>query len=224
MSEYIIEEDIGKIWVTSDLHFGHVNILKYAPQRAEYLGIPQVRGETPTKDEVTEMNEGLVRLWNRQVSVFDTVWVLGDVAMGRVDETIEYVRRLNGIKCLVMGNHDRPHPIMHKSDEKTAEWRARYEEVGFQIMDNEIVTHFDGVLAQVCHFPYEGDHSEEERYGAYRPQRAGLPLVHGHVHDLWQTNGDQYNVGIDAWNGEFQTPEAIGAYFRANGYAAVERV
>ena len=218
MSEFIIEE-LGRIWVTSDLHFGHVNILKYAPQRAEYLGIPQVRGETPTKDEVIEMNEGIVRLWNRQVSPFDTVWVLGDVAMGRVDETIEYVRRLNGIKCLVPGNHDRFHDIMFKSEDKTQTWRQRYEEVGFQIMENEIVTHFDGVLSQVCHFPFEGDHSEEERYGAYRPDRAGLPLVHGHVHDLWQTNGDQYNVGIDAWNGEFQTPEAIGAYFRSLGFS-----
>jgi calcineurin-like phosphoesterase family protein len=206
------------VWVTSDLHFGHVNILTYAPQRAEYLGIPQVRGERPTPDEVTEMNEGIVRLWNRQVGYTDTVWVLGDVAMGRVDETIEYVKRLNGQKMLVMGNHDRPHPIMQKSAEQTATWRARYEEVGFEIMDEEIITHFDGVLAQVCHFPYTGDHSEEERYGEYRPADAGLPLVHGHVHDLWQTNGRQYNVGIDAWNGEFQTPEAIGDYFRSVGF------
>lgn len=216
----MLDELIGepKIWMTSDLHFGHVNILKYTPQRAEYLGIPAPVGETPNKDEVTEMNEAIVRLWNRQVSPVDIVWVLGDVAMGRVDETIEYVRRLNGQKMLVMGNHDRPHPIMHKSDEKTAYWRARYEEVGFEIVDNEVVTHVDGVPAMLCHFPYEGDHSEEERYGNYRPPDAGLPLVHGHVHDLWQTNGRQYNVGIDAWNGEFQTPEAIGEYFRSLGF------
>lgn len=207
-----------KIWLTSDLHFGHVNILKYTPQRAEYLEIPAPAGDTPTPDEVTAMNEAIVRLWNRQVSTVDIVWVLGDVAMGRVDQTIEYAKQLNGQKMLVMGNHDRPHPIMHRSDEKTAEWRRRYEEVGFEIVDNQVVTHMDGVPAMMCHFPYEGDHSEEERYTEHRPPDAGLPLVHGHVHDLWQTNGRQYNVGIDAWNGEFQTPEVIGAYFRSLGF------
>lgn len=217
MSEFIIEEE-SRIWFTSDLHFGHVNILKYAPQRAEYLDIPPVQGDKPNPDEVKEMNEGIVRLWNRQVSPFDVVWVLGDVAMGRVDETIEYASRLNGIKILVPGNHDRMHEIMHKSDEKTAYWRARYEEVGFEIVDNEVISHIDGILTQICHFPYEGDHTEEERYGTYRPSQAGLPLVHGHVHDLYQTRGPQYNVGIDAWNGEFQTPEAIGAYFRSLGF------
>lgn len=212
-------EGVGDVFVTSDLHFGHVNIMVYAPQRVEYLGLdPLVNPEKPNPDEVKQMNEALVRLWNSQVSVFDTVWVLGDVAMGRVNETIEYVRRLNGHKVLVMGNHDRPHPIMHRSDEKTAEWRAIYEDVGFEILEEELITHFDGVLAQVCHFPYEGDHSEEDRYVEYRPNNAGLPLVHGHVHDLWQTNGAQYNVGIDAWDGQFQTPKAIGDYFRSLGF------
>lgn len=216
MIDELIKEP--RVFVTSDLHFGHVNIMKYDTNRAVYLGIPQPVGDKPNPDEVTEMNEAIVRLWNSQVDHTDIVWVVGDVAMGRVDETIEYVARLNGQKVLVMGNHDRPHPIMHKSDEKTAAWRARYEEVGFEIVDNEIITSFDGVTAQVCHFPYTGDHSEEERYGEYRPADAGLPLVHGHVHDLWKTNGRQYNVGIDAWDGVFQTPQAIGDYFRSIGF------
>lgn len=213
--------EIGTVRITSDLHFGHTNILKYAPQRYEYLGLPQRRREEATPEDVTEMNEGLVRLWNSQVDPFDVTWVLGDVCMGRVDENLAYVERLNGRKVLVAGNHDRMHDIMYKGEEKQQYWIDRYTEVGFEILDNELVTQFDGVLAQVCHFPYEGDHTEEERYGKYRPLDAGLPLVHGHVHDLFQTNGRQYNVGIDAWDGVFQTPERIGDYFRSIGFPNV---
>ena len=196
---------------TSDLHFGHANILLYAPQRYDYLGLEPQNG-------VPEMNEGIVRLWNRQVTPDDTVYVIGDVAMGKVDQTIEYVRQLNGTKHLIMGNHDRPHPIMHKNDAKTAEWLERYTDVGFETIGLSLVHDFDGVTAQVSHFPYTGDHTEEERYGAYRPPNVGLPLVHGHVHDHWDVNGVQYNVGIDAWAGEFRTEVQIGDYFRSIGF------
>ena len=36
------------------------------------------------------------------------MWVLGDVAMGKLDESLLYVQLLNGTKHLVIGNHDRP--------------------------------------------------------------------------------------------------------------------
>lgn len=198
---------------TSDWHFGHVNIMAYCPARARYLGLQD--GAT-----VTDMNEALVRLWNNQVDDDDTIVVVGDMCMGKVAETLEYVKRLKGQKHLVLGNHDRPHPIMYKGAEKHAEWVRLYTEAGFLSMSHEQYTaFFDGVEAEVNHFPYEGDHSEEERYIEYRPDDHGLPLVHGHVHDLWKVNGRQYNVGIDAWDGVMQTPEAIAKYFRATGYA-----
>lgn len=204
------------VWFTSDLHFGHVNILKYTPQRREYLGLSD-------DADVNDMNEAIVELWNTQVAPDDHVYVIGDVAMGKVQDTIEFVRQLNGKKFLTMGNHDRPHRIMHKTDEQTAEWTRVYNDVGFTIMPDTWETEFGGVLAKVCHFPYYGDHSED-RYNAdklapYTPIETGMPLVHGHVHDLWKTRGGiMYNVGIDAWDGVFQTPEAIGDYFRANGF------
>jgi len=195
---------------TSDLHFGHVNILAYTPQRRKYLGLSDT-------DTVTEMNEALVDLWNGQVATEDTVYIVGDFAMGKVAETIKYARRLRGRKVLVMGNHDRPHPIMHKRDETTAEWYRVYSEF-FETITMGMIHCFTGVCAHVCHFPYEGDHTEEERYGSYRPPNLGLPLVHGHVHDAWKTNGNQYNVGIDAHNGRFLTEVEIGDYFRSIGF------
>jgi len=198
------------IHYTSDLHFGHSNILTYAPQRRTYLGLSETDG-------VVEMNEALVRLWNAQVAVDDTVYVIGDFAMGKVAETINYARRLKGRKILVMGNHDRPHPIMHKRPEQTLEWHRVYSEF-FETLSMGMTHTFDGVTAHVCHFPYEGDHTEEERYTSYRPPNLGLPLVHGHVHDMWATNGNQFNVGIDAWDGQFISAKQIGDYFRSLGF------
>jgi len=200
-------------WFTSDLHFGHVNILTYEPSRYEYLGLS-------TGATTDDMNEAIVDLWNRQVAPGDHVVVVGDVCMGRVNETIKYVHRLNGTRELIMGNHDRPHPIMFRSLGKTDAWIAEYEAAGFEFMACEDLRDIGlNRPVHVCHFPYEGDHTDTERYGAYRPHNSGQPLIHGHVHGLWATKGPQYNVGIDAWFGEFQTPEKIAAYFRSIGFA-----
>lgn len=207
-----------KTFFTSDLHFGHVNILKYTPQRRTYLGLSD-------DADVTDMNEAIVELWNRQVDADDEVFIVGDVAMGLVHDTIRYVSRLNGTKHLVRGNHDRTHPVhSEKETPKREKWEAMYDEVGLKETTLQFTHNFDGIEALVCHFPYYGDHSED-RYNAdklsiYAPDKdRGLPLVHGHVHDLWKTrDGIMYNVGIDAWDGVFQTPEAIGAFFRANGF------
>lgn len=196
------------ILITSDLHFGHVNILKYEPSRREYLGMG------PT-DGVPEMNEALVELWNRQVVEEDVVYLLGDVAMGKLPENLEYVRRLNGIKFLVPGNHDRVHPMTFKGVEKAAMWDKAYKDVG--LLDIGIGPHevaFGGVRCIVSHFPSSGDHSTDERYPQWRPPQTDQPLVHGHIHSMWRTRGNQFNVGIDAWNGQFITPEDIGNYFR----------
>lgn len=198
-----------RTFFTSDLHFGHVNILNYTKRR-QYLGMRD-------DETIVDMNDRLVRVWNAQVAPEDTVYVLGDFAMGKVAETVEYARQLNGTKHLVMGNHDRPHPIMYKSDEKTAEWYRVYHAAGFASITQSMVYNFDGVTALVHHFPYDADHTDDVRYMDHRPKDTGMPLVHGHVHDMYRTNDRQFNVGIDAWDGQFVTPEEIGAYFRSVG-------
>lgn len=205
------------LW-TSDWHFGHVNILDYCSERRAYLGLSDTAN-------VTDMNEALVRLWNRQVEPDDVVFVVGDMCMGRVEETIKYVSRLNGHKQLILGNHDRPHPMVSKSVEKRERWQNIYYDAGFENLGTEIVREFEGIRCVVNHFPYYGDHSSD-RYNAdeiaqWTPVDVGLPLVHGHVHDLWKTQGrHMYNLGIDAWYGEIQTEESIAAFFRSQGYTA----
>lgn len=85
-----------KTYVTSDLHFGHTNIMKFCPiTRARF------------RNDVAYMNEAMVREWNEIVNPEDTVYILGDVAFMPAQKAAETVNRLNGNKILVEGNHDR---------------------------------------------------------------------------------------------------------------------
>lgn len=76
---------------TSDIHFGHKNII-------EYCGRPW--------SNIHDMNEGIIRNWNSVVAPNDNVYITGDVCMGKLQESIKNVKRLNGNKHLVAGNHD----------------------------------------------------------------------------------------------------------------------
>ena len=83
-------------WITSDLHFGHTNIMKFCPQsRARY------------KNDVDYMNEEMIREWNATIDSEDTVYILGDVAFLPAAKAVSIMQRLNGTKILVEGNHDR---------------------------------------------------------------------------------------------------------------------
>lgn len=84
-------ENPDNIYFTSDLHFNHTNIIKYC--------------DRPFKN-VSHMNEVLIQNWNKTVSSQDTVYVLGDFAYGTELEWNRLLQRLNGMKVLIMGNHD----------------------------------------------------------------------------------------------------------------------
>jgi len=77
-------------WFTADLHLGHDNIRRHCNR--------------PFKT-VEEMDETIIRNWNSVVSDRDTVWVLGDFSY-RSQPADNYLRRLNGHKNLIIGNHD----------------------------------------------------------------------------------------------------------------------
>jgi calcineurin-like phosphoesterase family protein len=83
-------------WVTSDLHFGHKNIMSFCPQsRARF------------KNDLAYMNEAMVKEWNDLIAPEDTVYILGDVAFLSGSDAAKMVSRLAGVKILVRGNHDR---------------------------------------------------------------------------------------------------------------------
>lgn len=61
----------------------------------------------------------------------------------------------------------------------------------------------------LSHFPYQGDHSAEDRHTQWRLRNEGLPLLHGHTHsNLVRLNQDNViHVGWDAWHRLVPLPE-----------------
>lgn len=96
-------------FVISDTHFGHTNSwAKFKLPNGDPL-----RPFSSTE----EMDETMVQRWNDTVRPTDTVYHLGDVVIAR--RSLQMIRRLNGRKILIRGNHD-----IFKDDD--------YREVGFE--------------------------------------------------------------------------------------------
>lgn len=111
-----------KIWITSDTHFNHVNIINYCAR--------------PFKD-VEEMNNTVIDRWNGLVGKDDIVWHLGDFAMGGAKEMGELRAQLNGKIYLIRGNHD----------VKPDNW---YRERGFdKVYDRPVIVDKDVILSHV---------------------------------------------------------------------------
>lgn len=169
-------------WFTSDQHFGHRNIITYCGR--------------PFAD-VEEMNAELVRRWNDVVEVGDTVYVLGDFAMGLLGQTLPFARQLTGNKILVPGNHDRCW-IGHGGTRKG--WIAAYLEAGFdEIRQGTFELDLAGTTVLINHFPYVGDSHDGDRFEKWRPVDEGGWLLHGHIHQKRLLSDRMINVGVDVW-------------------------
>lgn len=77
------------IWVISDTHFGHENVIRYS-------GRPFT--------SAAEMDEAMVARRNAVVQPSDKVYHLGDLTMRKAG--LKVVSRLHGQKRLIRGNHD----------------------------------------------------------------------------------------------------------------------
>ena len=166
-------------FITSDLHLGHANIWTKA-----YADRPVYSTE--------EMNEFLISRWNETVSVNDTVYVLGDFAMGKIAESLPLAARLHGRKVLIFGNHDRM--FRPKNDSQRQRWLSEYGQY-FDTIQKEMV--WNRILFN--HFPYTGDHTEEIRYLEDRPRDRGLWLCHGHTHSKDFVSGKRtIHIGVDS--------------------------
>jgi len=55
------------------------------------------------------MNEFIIENWNKSVTSKDVTWILGDITMEKPMYAI--LDRLNGIKKVILGNHDRPQDV-----------------------------------------------------------------------------------------------------------------
>lgn len=163
------------VWLTSDYHLLHVNIIKLCTRlfANEY-----------------SMSEAIIKKHNIIVKKNDLVLHLGDLSFGvngREDQLKYYLKKLNGTKILIRGNHD-------EYDD------SFYIKLGFSAVYDylEIGDYF------INHYPLEFEtvkskyiKTKEREIGHIFQKSKCTKIIHGH-HHTHQFNDDiRYNVSSD---------------------------
>lgn len=141
-------------YYTADLHLGHRNILSYT-------GRPWA--------DTDSMNAALIENINRVCGSEDDLWVLGDVALGALTESLSWLRQAAPRLHLVSGNHDRCWGHARRGPRL----QAMYHEAGFVTIVDQATHRIGGLAVTLSHFPYRGDHTEQDRYVHARPPGPG---------------------------------------------------
>lgn len=149
-----------RTFFTADTHFFHEGIIGMCKRPFA---------------SVRDMNRTLVEIWNARVRPEDTVWHLGDFALGATpQEAASIFAALNGSKRLVKGNHDGP-------DTLALPWAGPVEHI--------VETSIDGARLVMCHYPMR----------AWRGSFGRTVQLFGHTHDLLPPSTLSCDVGIDSW-------------------------
>ena len=140
----------------SDLHFFH-NSLNTMMDKRGFA-------------DAESMNEYMIERWNARVKKKDEVVILGDLSLGTPEQTTEILRRLQGKKFLIAGNHDR-FAQNSRFDTSLFGWIHAYKEMS----DN-------GRKVILCHYPvmcYNG------QYRVNGEGAARTYMLYGHVHNTY---------------------------------------
>jgi calcineurin-like phosphoesterase family protein len=154
------------IWVSSDFHFNHDNILKFTDSTTGKL----IRGEKFSSTR--EMDQYMLEQHNSLVKPGDIFYTLGDVMFGDPDYFQKLWPKLHGSKRLIVGNHDN---IKYLSSggffSKVQMWRM-FPEFGL------LLTHVPVHPSNLRVFAAEGEYQEGD---VGTVQKQFLNVV-GHIH------------------------------------------
>lgn len=149
-----------KIFVTSDTHYGHANILRYCkrpffqPEDLDDKGDWISRGIA--RERANKHDETLIANHNSVVSPEDTVYHLGDVLMGRTSHAIQLLRRLNGNFKFIRGNHDRTMDELRTVISFYSDLKYRVEFLGdYHVLNHDlgefVMFHYPILIWDKCH-------------------------------------------------------------------------
>lgn len=150
-------------WLCSDHHLYHERILEFCAEQRPF-------------DSVEEMNEVIIERHNSLVNPKDHVFFVGDVVMGDPVENLKIVERMNGIKHLIGGNHDKLRSKMAEYQKYFVSIEA-YREFGH---NSDIVSHYPVHPQQL-----------DTRYKFN---------VHGHLHNVVLDDPRYVNICLDNRN------------------------
>lgn len=183
---------MNKVFFTSDLHFGHENVLKF---------------DNRPFASVDEMDAELIRRWNNKVGKGDLVYVLGDMIWKtRNDDAVSILKELNGQIYLIKGNHDK---FLHNAKvKKLLAGIKDYDSISVNLDDGTkkmcfishyftpfYIGHYYGGIHLHGHSHITDEAVEEKRY-AEELNRKGF-------------RNEIYNVGCMYWNYEPVTLDEI---------------
>lgn len=154
------------IFFTSDLHLGHAKVLLHHP-------------ETRPWRDVETMNEALVKHWNNKVGPEDEIYLLGDVSFMKSGPTLELLKRLNGKKHLILGNHDYGLNQEHRDL--------------FESVQPYLEKKIDGIWVMMMHFPiFQWNKMQHGSFHLYGHMHGGyMPEMTGRCMDVgWDAHGE----------------------------------
>jgi calcineurin-like phosphoesterase family protein len=169
----------GKVWITSDTHYGHKNIVRGTTNWRTQDGEVPV-GSTRDFQTIEQMNERLIDGINHFVGQEDTLIMLGDVSFGGFDNIGIFLERLvcHNIH-LILGNHD--HHIDRNYD---------FVQKRFLSVQHYLEVNIEGKDFVLCHYPLQ----------SWNGLNKGVIHLHGHVHlpeNRKFGNGRRMDVGVD---------------------------
>lgn len=171
---------MSDIWVISDTHFNHANILKFTDSATGEL----IRGARFST--VKEMDDYMIEQWNATVKPGDKVYHLGDVMFGDKEYFQSMWPKLHGSKRLIVGNHD---DIKYLSSggffAKVHMWRMFSE---FGLLFSHVPIHQSGL------------YRVPSLDGKWPDDCEHLLNVHGHIHQNASPPGPYRNMSVEAIN------------------------
>jgi len=151
------------VFLVSDTHFGHAGVCRFT-----HPDDPEVKLR-PWSDP-DEMDEEMIRRWNDRVRPNDKVYHLGDVVINR--KALGIMRRLNGDKVLIRGNHD----IF-----RDEEYREHFRELrAYHVMNGMILSHIPIHSESLGRFGVN-------IHGHLHANRVMLPGFNGKITDIVDT-------------------------------------
>ena len=150
------------VFLVSDTHFGHAGVCRFTRND----GVTKLRPWT----DPDEMDEFMVSAWNERVGPNDKVYHLGDVVINR--KALGIMRRLNGDKVLIRGNHD----IF-----RDVEYREHFRELrAYHVMNGMILSHIPIHSESLGRFG-------TNIHGHLHANRVMLPGFNGKITDIVDT-------------------------------------
>ena len=183
----------GRVFITSDTHYGHKNICRGVTDWRTQDGEVPV-GSTRDFETIEQMNNRLVNAINNVVGQDDTLIMLGDVSFGGFENIGIFLDRLICKNIhLILGNHDTH--IENNRENIQSRFLSVQHYLEVNINDKNFV---------LCHYPLQ----------SWNGLNKGVIQLHGHVHlpaNRKFGNGKRLDVGVD---GNDMVPYSIDAIIK----------